>query len=137
MNEAITATRKQIELLTWLAQHDLTPASPPMSRVPLEALGIAYRFVDDPREWDVLPRVCEYFISRYPTEDNPKSYCKTAILRGIDMKRKSGAPAAQKSWDEDRASYARMDHDDWRYALYANDAAMRRLLAIYAAKMAP
>ena len=127
--------RKKVELLTWLAERDLTPSTPGMSRVPSEALGIAYRLTDDPGQWDVIPRVCEYFISHYPTEDYPKSYCR-GLIKSIENNRKSRSVAeAQKQWDEDQAHDAKLDPDDWRVALVKNNAGMRKLLALYASKV--
>jgi TolB-like protein len=128
--------RKKVELLTWLAQRDLTPSTPGLSRVPTEALAIALRFAEDPSQWDVLPRVCEYFINRYPKEDYPKSYCRNAVLKIIEGNRKYMSVAdAQKRWNEGRESDAKLDADDWRMALVKNDAGMRKLLALYASKV--
>ncbi|HEX6241396.1 MAG TPA: FlgO family outer membrane protein [Polyangiales bacterium] len=128
--------RKKVELLTWLAERNLTPVTQGFSRVPMEALAIAMRYAEDPTQWEVLPRVCEYFIGRYPNEDYPKSYCRNAILKIIDSTRKySTAEDAQKRWNEGRASDAKLDADDWRYALVKNDAGMRKLLALYAGRV--
>jgi TolB-like protein len=128
--------RKKVELLSWLAERDLTPVTPGLSRVPAEALGIAFRFTDDPSLWDVLPRVCEYFIARYPNEDYPKSYCRNAVLKSVELTRKYISVAdAQKRWHEGRESDAKLDPDDWRVALVKNDAGMRKLLALYASKV--
>ncbi len=127
--------RKKVELLTWLAERDLLPSTPGMSRVPSEALGIAYRFTDDPGQWDVIPRVCEYFISHYPNEDYPKSYCR-GLIKSIEYSRKNrSVTEAQKKWDEDLADDAKLDPDDWRVALVKNNAGMRKLLALYASKV--
>ena len=127
--------RKKVELLTWLAERDLTPSTPGLSRVPLDALGIAYRFTDDPGQWDVVPRVCEYFVSHYPNEDYPKSYCR-GLIKSIETNRKNtGAAEALKQWNEELASDAKLDPDDWRVALVKNNAGMRKLLALYASKV--
>lgn len=128
--------RKKVELLTWLAERDLTPSTPGLSRVPLEGLGIALRFTDDPSLWDVLPRVCEYFIIRYPSEDYPKSYCRNAVLPSVESTRKYTSVAdAQKRWNEQREANAKLDPDDWRLALVKNEAGMRKLLLLYASKV--
>jgi TolB-like protein len=129
--------RKKVELLSWLAERDLTPSTPGLSRVPLEALAIALRFTDDPSMWDVLPRACEYFIGRYPNEDYPKSYCRNAVLKSVELNRKYMSVAdAQKRWNDARESDAKLDPDDWRIALVKNDAGMRKLLQLYASKVA-
>ena len=54
----------------------------------------------------------------------------------VELKRKNESVAnAQKSWDEDFARNAKLDPDDWRVALVKNDAAMRKLLQLYASKV--
>lgn len=127
--------RNKVELLTWLAERDLTPSTPGLSRVPLGALGIAFRFTDDPSQWDVVPRVCEYFINHYPNEDYPKSYCR-GLIKSIENNRKNTSVAeAQKHWNEEFARNAKLDPDDWRMALVKNDASIRKLLALYASKV--
>jgi TolB-like protein len=127
--------KKKLELLTWLAERDLTPSTPGLSRVALDGLGIAYRLTDDPRMWDVVPRVCEYFVNHYPGEDYPKTYCRS-LLKSIESNRKNRTVAeAQKEWDEEFASNAKLDPDDWRVALVKNDPSMRKLMLLYASKV--
>ena len=84
----------------------------------------------------MLPRVCEYFIGRYPGEDYPKSYCRNAVLKSVELNRKYMSVAdAQKRWNDARESDAKLDPDDWRIALVKNDAGMRKLLQLYASKV--
>ena len=43
---------------------------------------------------------------------------------------------AQKEWDEERDSDMKnLDPEDWRISLHKNEAAMRKLIALYASKV--
>jgi TolB-like protein len=126
---------KKIELLTYLAERDLHPTSLGVSRVPLEALALALRHVNDPTQWENIPKVCEYFIGNYPKEEHPKTYCRTAILKSLEWGMKQDRAAAQRSWDEERRrGLETLAADDWRVALFVNQDGIRNLLALYAKK---
>jgi TolB-like protein len=123
---------KKLELLTWLAERDLTPSSPGLSRVPLDGLGLAFRHLDNPSQRENLPKACEYFITRYPKEDYPRTYCKT-MLRVLE--RQIDLDAQAQRWSSDQAQAMTYGPGDWRYALAKNEPALARLIALYASKV--
>ncbi len=96
------------------------------------------RHVGDPTQWSNIPKVCEYFISRYPREDYPKTYCKI-LLRSLRMKKKYFKRAvAQAQWDNEvKSNLKHLESDDWRLALIKNTPAIRELLGLYAKKSRP
>lgn len=128
----------KVELLTWLAENDLTP--PGVNGLPIVAvagLGVVYRHTNDPTQWDNVPRACEYFIARYPTDDYPKTYCR-GLLQSVKYEKTRDRAEAQREWDEERESDLKnLDPDDWRVSLHKNEAAMRKLIALYASKGKP
>jgi TolB-like protein len=128
----------KVEVLTWLAENDLTP--PAVNGLPIVAvagLGIVYRHTSDPTQWENVPRACEYFIARYPTDEYPKTYCR-GLLQSMRYETKRDRAEAQREWDEERESNLKnLDPEDWRLALHKNEAAMRKLIALYASKVKP
>jgi len=99
-----------------------------------ETLIVAYRLVDDPTEWEAIPKVCEHFITRMPGDKAIVSYCEM-LMSSIGSKKKDGAPAAAKELADDDAFVAKNTAaGDWRRALLDNRPAMRDLLQIYASK---
>jgi TolB-like protein len=97
-----------------------------------DVLALAYRQAPDPSQWDVIPKVCEYFIHQLPGDHAVLQYCESPLLRMIDHGRRKGEKAARKDWAEDRKFNAKLSPDDWRRALLDNDEAMKAMLAIYA-----
>lgn len=128
--------RRKVELLLWLAERDLTPPSTNgLPAVAMAGLQVVSRHTEDPTQWDNIPRACEYFISRYPTDDYPKSYCRS-LLQSLRQEVTRDRSEALKAWDEEREDdLKRLDPDDWRVSLRKNEAAMRRLIALYASKV--
>jgi TolB-like protein len=128
----------KLEVLTWLAENDLTPPGPyGLPTVAVAGLGIAYRHTEDPTQWENIPRACEYFIARYPAEEYPKTYCRS-LLQSLKYEKTRDRAEAQREWDEERESdLKKLDPDDWRISLHKNEAAMRKLIALYASKVKP
>ena len=99
-----------------------------------ETLIVANRLVDDPTQWEAIPRVCEHFIARMPGDKSVVSYCEV-VMKSIELKKKEGAAAAAKELAEDDAFVLKgAPAWDWRRALIENRPAMRDLLQIYASK---
>jgi len=73
--------------------HDGVPAGGVIShcRQAHEVLLIANEFLDDPQEWEHIPKVCENLIRRLPRDLAIVSYCKSTLGPGIEeMKQKPG-----------------------------------------------
>lgn len=99
-----------------------------------ETLIIAYRLIDDPTQWEVIPKVCEQFVTRMPGDKAILSYCEM-VIGGIASKKKEGAAEAAKELaDDDAFVLKNTAAGDWRRALIDNRPAMRALLQIYAGK---
>lgn len=108
--------KRKLELLTWLAEiNDLTP--PAVNGLPTVAvvgLAVVSRHTDDPSQWENIPKACEYFISKYPTDEYPKSYCR-GLLMSLRSETTRDRVEAQKEWDEERDSDMKhLDPEDWR-----------------------
>lgn len=130
--------KRKVELLTWLAENDLTP--PGVNGLPAVAMAglqVVYRHTEDPTEWDNIPKACEYFIARYPTDDYPRSYCRS-VLMSLKAEVKGDRAEAMRAWDQEREDDLKnLDPDDWRISLHKNEAAMRKLISLYASKVKP
>ena len=99
-----------------------------------ETLVVAFRLVDDPTQWEAIPKVCEHFITRLPGNGSLVSYCET-VMRMLEFKKKEGAAAVAKALAEDDAFVLKGTAAwDWRRALIENRPAMRDLLQLYASK---
>src|SRR5262249_26312641 len=99
-----------------------------------ETLIIAYRLVDDPTQWEAIPKVCEHFVTRMPGDKAILSYCEM-LMSSVQSKKKDGAAEAAKELAEDDASVLKNTAaGDWRRALIDNRPAMRALLQLYASK---
>ena len=99
-----------------------------------ETLVIAMRLVDDPTQWDAIPKVCEHFISKLPGDKSILSYCET-VMTMLGFKKKEGVPAATKELaDEDAFVLKGTIPTDWRRALIENRPGMREVLQTYARK---
>ena len=99
-----------------------------------ETLLIANRLVDDPSQWEAIPKVCEHFITRMPGDKSVLSYCEV-VMKSIELKKKVGAAAvAQELADDDAFVLKNTVAWDWRRALIDNRPAMRELMQIYASK---
>lgn len=123
---------QKVELLTWLVENDLTPAWGGFSRAPLEILGLLSRFLNDPDTWPVLPAVCEYVITRYPSHPGGSQQCKVFVEV---MKKLQEVPVEhlRASWKDDQegATHA------WHVAIVRNTDAIRALFAACARKVDP
>ena len=132
----IDEQKRKVELLLWLAENDLTP--PAVNGLPAVAMGglqIVYRHTGDPTQWENIPKACEYFIARYPTDDYPKSYCR-GLLMSLKAEATRDRAEAMREWDEEREEdLKKLDPEDWRISLHKNEAAMRKLIALYASKV--
>jgi TolB-like protein len=149
--------RRKLELLSFLGERDLiacSQAGGPATGNPTvlvggvpsggavshcrqaqEVLQIAYRLVEDPSQWEVIPKVCERFIHRLPNDKALLGYCESSLVRPLEAKRKEGKEEAQRSLEEDRAWVLKATGpDDWRRALLENDAQMKAVLQRYAGK---
>jgi len=99
-----------------------------------ETLVIANRLVDDPSQWEAIPKVCEHFITRMPGDKSIVSYCEV-VMKSIELKKREGAAAVAKELAEDDAFVLKNTVAwDWRRALIDNRPAMRELMQIYAGK---
>lgn len=125
---------KKVAILTWVAENDyLQTGSFGFSRVVMEALALVSRFTDDPDEWDRIPLICEYFVTRYPKDRMAQPQCKV-YLQGIERTRAhysgdEGLMRARKSWAEGRSREL-----DWMRIIIDLDPEIRRLFGIYAKK---
>jgi hypothetical protein len=147
---------RKLALLTWLGRKDLlactvvagpasgnstvivagVPQGGVVSYCPQaqETLVVAFRLVDDPTQWDAIPKVCEHFITRLPGDKSLVAYCET-VMTSLGFKKKEGAAAVAKSLAEEDASVLKDTiPSDWRRALIANRPAMRELMQLYAGK---
>jgi len=147
---------RKVALLTWLGRKDLlacTVVAGPASGNPSiivggvpqggvvsycaqaqETLVIANRLVDDPTQWDAIPKVCEHFITRLPGNQSLVSYCET-VMHMVESKKQEGAPAVAKELADDDAFVLKNTAAwDWRRALIDNRPAMRELIQLYARK---
>jgi hypothetical protein len=147
---------RKVALLGWLGRHDLlactvvagpapagssvlvagVPQGGVVSYCPQaqETLVIAMRLVDDPTQWEAIPKVCEHFIGKLPGDRAIISYCET-LMTMLGFKKKEGADAVGKALAEDDASVLKNTIEtDWRRALITNRPAMRDLLQTYARK---
>lgn len=99
-----------------------------------ETLVIANRLLDDPTQWEAIPKVCEHFITRLPGDKSLVAYCEM-LMGSLEFKKKEGAAAVAKELADDDAWVLKGTAAwDWRRALIDNRPAMRELLQIYAAK---
>jgi TolB-like protein len=99
-----------------------------------ETLIVANRLIDDPTQWEAIPKVCEHFVTRLPGDKSIVSYCEM-VVRSIELKKKEGAAAVAKDLAEDDAFVLKNTAAwDWRRALIDNRPAMRELMQIYASK---
>ena len=99
-----------------------------------ETLVIANRLVDDPTQWDAIPKVCEHFISRLPGDKSLVSYCEV-VMQSVGFKKKEGAAAVAKELADDDAFVLKNTAPfDWRRALIDNRPGMRELIQLYARK---
>jgi len=99
-----------------------------------ETLVIANRLVDDPTQWDAIPKVCEHFITRMPGDKSLVSYCEV-VMQSVGFKKKEGAAAVAKELADDDAFVLKNTAPfDWRRALIENRPAMRELIQLYARK---
>ena len=147
---------RKLALLTWLARKNLLacavvagpasgnptvivggiPQGGVVSYCPQaqETLIVANRLVDDPTQWEAIPKVCEHFIARLPGDKSILSYCEV-VMKSIELKKKEGAAAVAKELAEDDAFVLKGTATwDWRRALIENRPAMRDLLQLYASK---
>jgi TolB-like protein len=147
---------RKVALLTWLGRKNLlacTVVAGPASGNPTvtvggvpqggvvsycaqaqETLVVAFRLVDDPTQWEAIPKVCEHFVTRLPGDKSIVSYCEM-VVRSIELKKKEGAAAVAKDLAEDDAFVLKNTAAwDWRRALIDNRPAMRDLLQVYAGK---
>jgi TolB-like protein len=147
---------RKLALLTWLGRKNLlacTAVAGPASGNPTvivggvpqggvvsyctqaqETLVVANRLVDDPTQWEAIPKVCEHFIARLPGDKSVLSYCEV-VMRSVELKKKEGAAAVAKELAEDDAFVLKNTVAwDWRRALIDNRPAMRELMQLYAGK---
>ncbi|HEY7374300.1 MAG TPA: FlgO family outer membrane protein [Polyangia bacterium] len=147
---------RKLALLTWLGRKNLlacTAVAGPASGNPTvivggvpqggvvstcaqaqETLVVANRLVDDPSQWEAIPKVCEHFITRLPGDKSVLSYCEV-VMKSIELKKKEGAAAVAKELADDDAFVLKNTAPfDWRRALIDNRPAMRELMQVYAGK---
>jgi TolB-like protein len=145
---------RKVALLTWLGRRDLlaclvtagpasgnpnsivggVPQGGVVSYCPQaqETLVVAFRLLDDPTQWEVIPKVCEHFIARLPGDKSVLSYCEM-MMHVLESKKTIGAPVAAKELADDDARVLKYSPAwDWRRALLDNRAAMQAVLQLYA-----
>jgi TolB-like protein len=148
---------RKVALLSWLARRDLiachvvaAPATGNTNNlvggVPIggavsfcrqaqETLVVAFRLLDDPTQWEAIPKVCEYFIHKLPGDRGVLSYCESAVMQLLAAKKREGAAAVAKELaDEDESVRKNTSPEDWRRALIDNRPAMRELVQLFARK---
>jgi TolB-like protein len=123
--------RKKINLLRYLAEHDLTPSiMAGYSRVPTEVMALVWTYDKHPDAEALLTPVCEYLISRYPKDQTTPAQCKT-LLKVLDVMNKQPADQRKRMWD-DEWSDPRLD---WQISLKACLPDMLSLFKLYAKKV--
>jgi TolB-like protein len=130
----IQQLRKKVALLRWLAERDLTPSANGFARVPVEVLGLASRYLQDPSQAAVIPAVCEYLITRFPKDAGAPGQCKVYLSVLSNMAKARAAHNGEPrfpSW-QDRRRDATLD---WEIALLENEPETLKLFAFYAQKV--
>jgi len=123
--------RKKVELLTFLARRDLTPKLPAgFSLIPIEVGGLLSRFVVAPDAEALIPPVCEYLVSRFPSDQTTPGVCK-GLLKAIDSFAKQSPAWRQQVWDDEW----RDPKLDWQLALKAAIPDIRALFQLYVQKV--
>jgi len=97
-----------------------------------EVLMWAYRQAEDPSQWDVVTRVCEYFIHQLPRDLAAQEYCESEVLERIGRLRSWGLKSARGYWANTRKEAAKLPRSDWRRVRMDNDPAIKAMLALYA-----
>ena len=123
--------KKKVALLHFLAERDLTPSlMPQFSRVALEVNALVFRFTDAPDADALLPPVCEYLISRYPSDQTAQSQCKV-LLKVLDAMSRMDPTSRKQNWDNKWKGVTL----DWEVALKATMPDIFKLFRLYAQKV--
>lgn len=123
--------KKKVALLSFLAQRDLTPSLyPNFSRIALEVNALMWRFDSSPDADALLPPVCEYLISRFPKDQNPRGQCKL-LLGVLETLSKEPVASRKQRWDR-RWAEATLD---WELALKAANPDIVKLFRLYGDKV--
>jgi TolB-like protein len=123
--------KKKVALLSFLAERDLTPSLyPNFSRLALEVNALLWRFDDAPDAEVLLPPVCEYLISRFPKDQNPRSQCKL-LLSVLETTANGTAAERKQRWDK---KWQGTTHD-WELALRAAAPDIVKLFRLYGQKV--
>lgn len=127
---------RKIALLTWLAEHDWVPTTNPKASVlAKEGLKLVERHVEDTKVWDSIPRACEYFLLRFPSDVEAPMTCKL-MLKSLDYEKQTDRSEKAQAWEDDKAwDVKNLAPDDWRMALRNNEEPLRRLITLYASKV--
>ena len=121
---------RKVALLTFLAQRDLTPSMQGFSRISLEVNGLLWRFDELPDAEAVLPPVCEYLISRFPTDQGAPSQCKV-LLKVLETLARQDPAVRKQIWDKKWQGVTL----DWELALKAATPDILKLFRLYAQKV--
>jgi TolB-like protein len=130
---------RKVALLTWVAENDyLQTGAMGFTRVVSESLALALQYLQDPDEWDRIPMVCEYLITRYPKDPMAQAQCRV-YLKAIDATRSAyakfgdkGTKMARDSWAQGRENALQ----DWDKVMVRLDSRVRNLFAVYVRKLA-
>ncbi len=84
-------------------------------------------------EWDRIPLICEYFVTRYPKDRMAQPQCKV-YLQAVERTRAAyrgaeGLQRAREGWRQSRAQAV-----DWSRIVIDLDPQIRNLFGIYARK---
>jgi TolB-like protein len=121
--------QKKVALLSFLAEHDLTPSLRGFARIPLEVCALLWIFDGSPDAAVLLPPVCEYLITRFPKDQSAPGQCKL-LLQIIETNAKQGPAWIKQHWDEEWQSPVL----DWQLSQKAALPSIEKLFRLYGQK---
>src|SRR5262249_31907726 len=65
----------------------------------MEVLKMAFQQSEDPTQWEVVPKVCEYFIHQRPDDESLVAYCESPVMRMVKLGQEMGLKQSRKKWD--------------------------------------
>ena len=148
---------RKVKLLAWLGEHhvvactrregpatgetsvlhNLKPSGGVVSFCPqaAEVLWLSAIAAGNPSQWEVVPKVCEYFVRQLPDDLSLLQYCAKVVTGELEDARRAGAKATWKAWKkrekEKQKMLANMPPEDGKRPV-DNGPAIRAMLAVYA-----
>ena len=115
-------------LVSWVPMGGVVSVCPQASEVLIQSA----RQTADPSQWEVIPKVCEYFVHQLPNDLSLLQYCERVILRSLERERGRGAKPAQKDWEKGLKEQAKKMPPAQQDMVLQRDAAIKAMLAVYA-----